>query len=217
MTDILLVDTRSPAPPASRVPCSADPEAWYDHNRNGDTKKICAACPVKATCLDVAMKLDEPWGVWGGFTADERLRLAAGQAPQQCGRCGVDFVPVVAATDCEACVVANPPWPIDDDVPAIRRLAAAGFSDAVIGERLHRNPNTVKSCRNRHGIPSMFTRTKKPGRAKQVLLGCGTSAAYRRHQRKDEPIDEACRRANALEKAERRAAQKAAASRLAGV
>lgn len=198
-----------------RVPCSADPERWYDHDRDGDTKKICAACPVKTTCLDVAMKLDEPYGAWGGFTADERLRLAAGRTPQQCGRCRIDFVPAVAATsDCGSCVTANPPGPINDDVAEIRRLAAEGFSDSMIGERLHRNPITVKSCRHRHGIPSMYAHDKKPGRSKQVLRGCGTSAAYRRHQRKNEPIDEACRRANALDKAERRAAQRAAASQL---
>lgn len=29
-------------------------------------KAICAKCPVKAECLDLALRNEEPWGVWGG-------------------------------------------------------------------------------------------------------------------------------------------------------
>ena len=29
-------------------------------------KAICAKCPVTAECLDHALRLQEPWGVWGG-------------------------------------------------------------------------------------------------------------------------------------------------------
>ena len=29
-------------------------------------KRICAACPVAAPCLDGAIERREPWGVWGG-------------------------------------------------------------------------------------------------------------------------------------------------------
>jgi len=29
-------------------------------------KRLCAECPVMATCLEAAMDRREPWGVWGG-------------------------------------------------------------------------------------------------------------------------------------------------------
>ncbi len=29
-------------------------------------KRICAECPVMATCLEEAIRNEEPWGVWGG-------------------------------------------------------------------------------------------------------------------------------------------------------
>jgi WhiB family redox-sensing transcriptional regulator len=29
-------------------------------------KRICAECPVMATCLEGALARREPWGVWGG-------------------------------------------------------------------------------------------------------------------------------------------------------
>jgi WhiB family transcriptional regulator, redox-sensing transcriptional regulator len=29
-------------------------------------KRICATCPVLATCLEGALERREPWGVWGG-------------------------------------------------------------------------------------------------------------------------------------------------------
>ena len=35
-------------------------------------KLICTTCPVIARCLDWAMQVGEPDGVWGGLTAEER-------------------------------------------------------------------------------------------------------------------------------------------------
>jgi WhiB family transcriptional regulator, redox-sensing transcriptional regulator len=40
-------------------------------------KELCAACPVRAQCAAHALKAHEPYGVWGGFTEAERLRLLA--------------------------------------------------------------------------------------------------------------------------------------------
>ena len=31
-------------------------------------KRICAECPMLATCLEGAMARREPWGVWGNLT-----------------------------------------------------------------------------------------------------------------------------------------------------
>jgi WhiB family redox-sensing transcriptional regulator len=40
-------------------------------------KSLCRACPVRAECAAHALATREPYGVWGGFTEAERLRLLA--------------------------------------------------------------------------------------------------------------------------------------------
>lgn len=36
---------------------------------------VCTNCPVKAPCLDDALTRQDPWGVWGGTTWDQRKAL----------------------------------------------------------------------------------------------------------------------------------------------
>jgi WhiB family redox-sensing transcriptional regulator len=38
-------------------------------------KAVCRTCPVRAECAAHALAAREPYGVWGGFTETERLRL----------------------------------------------------------------------------------------------------------------------------------------------
>jgi WhiB family redox-sensing transcriptional regulator len=45
--------------------------------RESAAKSICRACPVRAECAAHALAAREPYGVWGGFTEAERLRLLA--------------------------------------------------------------------------------------------------------------------------------------------
>jgi WhiB family redox-sensing transcriptional regulator len=40
-------------------------------------KSICRRCPVRPECAAHALAAREPYGVWGGFTEAERLRLLA--------------------------------------------------------------------------------------------------------------------------------------------
>lgn len=40
-------------------------------------KAICRTCPVKADCLDYALRHREYHGIWGGTTNRERRRLRA--------------------------------------------------------------------------------------------------------------------------------------------
>ena len=35
-------------------------------------KAICAACPAVAECLEHALSVREPYGIWGGLSEDER-------------------------------------------------------------------------------------------------------------------------------------------------
>jgi WhiB family transcriptional regulator, redox-sensing transcriptional regulator len=43
--------------------------------REAAAKALCQTCPVRAECAAYALATREPYGVWGGFTEAERLRL----------------------------------------------------------------------------------------------------------------------------------------------
>lgn len=38
-------------------------------------REFCPGCPVRADCLAFAILGDEQWGVWGGFTPNQRRAL----------------------------------------------------------------------------------------------------------------------------------------------
>ena len=46
--------------------------------READAKVICAGCPVRQRCLEWALTVREPHGVWGGMTPVERDELRVG-------------------------------------------------------------------------------------------------------------------------------------------
>lgn len=37
---------------------------------------VCAGCPVRMACLTHAIRIGEPWGIWGGLDPDQRAVLA---------------------------------------------------------------------------------------------------------------------------------------------
>jgi len=43
--------------------------------RVAQAKAICRACPAIQQCLDHALKVREPHGIWGGMSEDERAGL----------------------------------------------------------------------------------------------------------------------------------------------
>jgi WhiB family redox-sensing transcriptional regulator len=45
--------------------------------REAKAKALCVSCPVRPECAAHALAVQEPYGVWGGFTEAERLRLLA--------------------------------------------------------------------------------------------------------------------------------------------
>lgn len=45
------------------------------HAREAQAKQVCARCPVQRACLNHALSVGEPYGVWGGLTEDERRKL----------------------------------------------------------------------------------------------------------------------------------------------
>ena len=43
--------------------------------REAKARAICARCRVRAMCLDYALRIREPHGIWGGLNELERRRL----------------------------------------------------------------------------------------------------------------------------------------------
>jgi len=44
-------------------------------SREARAKAICASCPVRRPCLDYAIRIKEPHGIWGGLNEVERRAL----------------------------------------------------------------------------------------------------------------------------------------------
>lgn len=47
------------------------------NRREARAKSVCTTCPVRPECAAHALSAGEPYGVWGGFSESERLRLLA--------------------------------------------------------------------------------------------------------------------------------------------
>jgi WhiB family transcriptional regulator, redox-sensing transcriptional regulator len=44
--------------------------------REARAKEICATCTVKGPCLEYAIRIREPHGIWGGLNEVERKQLS---------------------------------------------------------------------------------------------------------------------------------------------
>jgi WhiB family transcriptional regulator, redox-sensing transcriptional regulator len=49
-------------------------------NREEKAKQVCAQCPVMAECRAHALTYQEPFGIWGGLTEEERSRFLPARA-----------------------------------------------------------------------------------------------------------------------------------------
>lgn len=45
--------------------------------RESAAKALCAVCPVRQACLEHALAVREPYGVWGGLNINEREMIIA--------------------------------------------------------------------------------------------------------------------------------------------
>jgi WhiB family transcriptional regulator, redox-sensing transcriptional regulator len=61
-----------------------DPEMFFHpdgergprrRNRENAAKAICASCPVIAACRAHALAVQEPYGIWGGLSEDDRTAI----------------------------------------------------------------------------------------------------------------------------------------------
>jgi WhiB family redox-sensing transcriptional regulator len=48
--------------------------------REVKAKSICASCPVRQPCLEFAIRIREPHGIWGGLNELERKQIVARRA-----------------------------------------------------------------------------------------------------------------------------------------
>jgi len=62
-----------------------DPEMFYPEVGSAyssiTAKKICGSCDVRQQCLEFALERREQYGVWGGTSLNDRLRLLRKQDP----------------------------------------------------------------------------------------------------------------------------------------
>jgi WhiB family transcriptional regulator, redox-sensing transcriptional regulator len=59
------------------------PSTHFEHKpereaREDRAKEICAECTVREQCLDYALAVREPHGVWGGTSEQERKQMLGG-------------------------------------------------------------------------------------------------------------------------------------------
>jgi WhiB family transcriptional regulator, redox-sensing transcriptional regulator len=61
-----------------RAACrGTDTEIFFPANPDEEAEalSICATCPVRAQCLDYAVRNRETYGIWGGTTPEQRRRI----------------------------------------------------------------------------------------------------------------------------------------------
>ena len=61
-----------------RAACEGtDTEIFYPStpDEEAEALSICATCPVRAQCLDYAVRNRETYGIWGGTTPEQRRRM----------------------------------------------------------------------------------------------------------------------------------------------
>lgn len=58
----------------------ADPDLFFNESERRGTRRcleaqakaVCAQCPVITQCREHAIAVQEPWGIWGGLTLEDR-------------------------------------------------------------------------------------------------------------------------------------------------
>ncbi|WP_395307390.1 WhiB family transcriptional regulator [Mycobacterium sp. AMU20-3851] len=50
------------------------------HNRQERAKRVCRQCPVRVDCHEHSLRFEEPYGIWGGLTEEERSHLLSPRA-----------------------------------------------------------------------------------------------------------------------------------------
>lgn len=51
-----------------------DAADFFSYHTKQSAVKTCRTCPVNNCCLDYALEYESEFGIWGGFTARQRVR-----------------------------------------------------------------------------------------------------------------------------------------------
>jgi len=72
--------------------CRGMDSTWFFHpeaergpnraHREANAKAICSRCPVITACRAHALSVHEPYGIWGGLTANERTQILSDAVSQ---------------------------------------------------------------------------------------------------------------------------------------
>lgn len=55
---------------------------FSDDKRNRrHARLICSTCPVRQACLEYALEVEEPYGIWGGLDEKERAKVLGQRRP----------------------------------------------------------------------------------------------------------------------------------------
>ena len=55
-------------------------------NREKKALAICVVCPVIQACRNQALQMQEPYGIWGGLTEDDRLVILNNKVQKEISR-----------------------------------------------------------------------------------------------------------------------------------
>lgn len=81
------VDARCRSRNAVHFFAPAHPERKDDRlRREAVARALCSACEVRSPCLEYALDVQEPHGIWGGANEVERRRLTRQRAAEGNGR-----------------------------------------------------------------------------------------------------------------------------------
>jgi Transcription factor WhiB len=64
-------------PTAAPLPCSAEPERWFDGAHRAHALAACLQCPARRWCAREALLAEASWGMWAGIWIDGRLSQVA--------------------------------------------------------------------------------------------------------------------------------------------
>lgn len=129
-------------------------------------KYLCHGCPVRKTCLSVALDQEEGWDVWGGATAAERLAM--------CPECGNAKAP--AALAC--------PKHHRQRLARLASLAAEGEEGIAIHPASKATARTNPDCPRARGLSHASARAYRMGcRCREACTALVATRGRRTHYR----------------------------------
>lgn len=157
-----------------RAACRHDPEKFFDPAREDEAKRACFACPVLRDCQSWVMDAERGFGLY------HRDGIVAALTAEE--RCALD--------------PTAPKPPPDEDKPKPRPRAAQKHGTRACYKAGCRREECKAAAREYN---QELKRRKELGeqsaKPEPKRAACPSVAAYRRHVRNGEPIDDGCRQA----------------------